>query len=206
MATQDDLKNVREQGSVEELVPPKEELLTMTRAQLDEIKQQIVAETARKLSEDPDMVEKLRLTLERDSAIKVVENKGQFADPALKVIQSGSLAPLDHQEAVAKPHKTDPSKVYRFINKADENLYSLRRHQGYEPIKDETGNEVRYMDGVLATMPKERYDREIRALTEAKKILKRTSARKAADDFKELAAREGSGSVGHGVRVDIEKE
>lgn len=203
MATQEELKKAR--TNVEELVPDKEDMLMMSVEQLNEIKQQIAAETAKMLAESPDMIEKLRLTLERDSAIKKVDARGQFADPALKIIQSGSLAPLDHQEAVAKPHKTDPSKVYRFINKTNEALHELRRHQGYEPVKDEDGNEVRYMDGVLAAMPKERYDQEIRAQTEARKLLKKTSARKAAEEFKEMANRQGSGSIGHGVKVDVDK-
>jgi len=193
------------ENTVETLVPPKEELLTMTKEQLDGLKEVIISETAAKMMMDPDFRDKLRLQLERDSAIRIVENQGQFADPALRVVKSGSLGPVDHQEAVAAPHKTDPSMTYRFINKDNEALYQLRRYQGYEPIRDEKGNEVRYMDGVLAKMPKRKYDDTIGAEREARKMLKKQGAKNTADNFIEMGRRQGV-KVESSVKVDVTRE
>ena len=192
------------ENTVEKLVPPKEELLTMTMEQLKELKEIIIEETSAKLLMDPDYREKLRLQLERDSAIRKVEARGDFADPAVKMIRSGSLTPIDHQEAVARPYKTDPSKTYRFINKDNATLYQLRRYQGYQPIKDAEGNEVRYMDGVLAEMPKAQYEATIGAQTQARKMLKKQAAKDAHDNFLEMGARMGLKTEGN-VQIDIAK-
>lgn len=192
-------------NSVENLVPEKEELVQMTKEQLEDLKRVIIEETSAKMMMDPDFRDKLRLQLERDSAIKKVNAKGQFADPALKVIQSGSLTPVDHQEAVAKPYKTDPSKTYRFINKDNEALYQLRRYQGYTPIKDESGNEVRYMDGVLADMPKAQYDETVGAQREARKMLKKQAAKNAHENFIEMGERMGLKTEGS-IKIDVAKD
>jgi hypothetical protein len=204
-STEEKMAKLSKENTVEKLVPPKEELVSMTDEQLEALKKTIVEETAAKLMMDPDYRDKLRLQLERDSAIRRVEHRDQFADPALKVMQSGSLGPIDHQEAVAKPYKTDPSKTYRFINKDNEALYQLRRYQGYEPIKDDSGNEVRYMDGVLAQMPKAQYDETIGAQTKARKMLKKQAAADAKENFKEMGRRLGIETEGH-VSVDVQKE
>lgn len=194
-----------EGNTVEGMVPPKDKLITMTEEQLESLKALIVEETAAKMTMDPDFRSKLRLQLERDSAIKVVDARGQLQDPALRVIQSGSLGPIDHQEAVAAPHKTDPSMTYRFINKDNEALYQLRRYQGYEPVRDAKGNEVRYMDGQLAKMPKAQYEDTIGAQTRARKMLKRQASKDSADNFIEMGRRMGLKTEG-GVKVDITKE
>lgn len=189
-------------STVQAMVPPKEELITMTREQLEELKRSIIEETARRMEDAPYM-ERIKLALERQEATREVDVQGQFADPALRVITGGSLAPLDHQEALARPYKTDPSMVYRFINKTDDNLHRLRRAQGYEPIRDANGNEVRYMDGVLAQMPREQYDETIGAQTKARKILKKQASKKHSEEFIEMGRREGLKMLGDGVKVDI---
>lgn len=191
--------------SVENMVPPKEQLIQMTPEQLKELREQIVKETTEKMMES-DYVDRMRASLERDSALRKVDNQGQFADPALKVIRSGSLAPIDHQEAVVAPHKTDSSKKYRVVNKANEELYQLRRYQGYEPVRDEDGNEVRYMDGVLAAMPKARYEETIEAQTNARKMLKKQAAKAQTEKFIEMGRRSGLEVTGSGIQVDVGRE
>ena len=189
--------------SVEDKVPPKEKLITMTEEQLAELRKSIVKETAEILKQEDDKRERLRVQLERDSALKKVDNKGQFADPAMRVIRSGTLSPVDHQSAVAAPYTTESSMKYRFINRTNEALYALRRHQGYEPILDESGNEVRYMDGLLTKMPMRKYEETILAETRARKMLKKQAAHNAAENFAEMARREGVEVTGDGLKVDI---
>lgn len=195
----------QEAKPIESIVPPREDLITMTPEQLAELKQQIIAEATKAITEG-DYFERMRVSLERDSALREVENKGQFADPALKVIRSGSLTPIDHQEATVAPFKTDPSKMYRVINKANEELLQLRRFQGYEPVKDADGNEVRYMDGVLAEMPKRKYEETIGAQVQARKLLKRQGSKNAANDFIEMGRRSGLKVEGDGVKVDVSRD
>lgn len=197
------MSNMEGKKSVEEKVPPKEKLITMTEEQLADLRKSILEETSEILKEMSDERDRLRAQLERDSALKQVENKGQFADPSLRVIRNGTLSPVDHQSAVAAPYINDPSMKYRFINRTNEALYALRRHQGYEPILDEDGNEVRYMDGLLTKMPMRKYEETILAERNARKLLKKQAAKNASENFVEIARREGVEVTGDGLKVDV---
>jgi len=191
-------------ASVEELVPDKDELITMSVEQLTMLKDRIMAETAQALAGDVDFMAKLRLQLERESALRTVENQGQFQDPALKIIQEGPLGPVDHQEAAIAPYKTDKSMNYRVINHRDETLRALRDYQGWKAVRDADGNVVRFMDGTLAEMKKTRFDETIGARVRANRILRGSLGENEAENFKEKAAQEGLKTFGDGLKVDID--
>lgn len=191
-----------EKPSVEDIVPDKEELITMSAAELGKLKDNIMAETAKMLMGDVDFRDKLRISLERDSAIRTVNAKGQFADPGLKVNQSRPLGPIDHQEAVIAPFKTDESMKYRMINNRDETLRAIRHYQGWIPVRDLEGNEVRYMDGILAKMPKEKHAETIGAVVEENKRLRGHGRDTTKERFEEAAAKEGFETFGDGLKLD----
>lgn len=190
--------------SIEDSVPDKEQLVTMTVEELTALKDRIMAETATALAGDVKFMDKLRLQLERDSAIRTVDNQGQFADPALKIIQEGPLGPMDHQEAAIAPFKTDKSMNYRVINHRDETLNALRRYQGWNPVRDADGNVVRFMDGTLAEMKTAKYDDTIGARVRANRILRGSLGSNEVENFKEKAAQEGLSTFGAGLKVDID--
>lgn len=188
--------------SVIDIVPEKEELITMSASALTELKDKIVAETTQMIMESEDFREKLRLNLEQASALKTVENQGQFADPGVRMVQSGSLGPIDHQEAVVGPYKTDKLMKYRVINNHDDTLNALRRYQGWHPVLDVDGHEVRFMDGTLAKMPKEQYDETIGARITANKLLRGQKQADRARTFAEEGAEDGLQTFGGGLKLD----
>ena len=188
--------------AVQELVPEKEQLITMTPDELEELKKRIIEETARQIMESPDHIERLRISMEKASALRDVENRKEYADPALVIMQSGPLGPIDHQEAVAAPFKTDPSMAYRFINHMDDTIRAVRAAQGWEPVLDEKGNVVRHMDGTLAKMPKRKKKDTLDARVEANKRLRKQSVHLEAQRFKEAAARQGVQTTGNGLQFD----
>lgn len=182
-------------------VPPKEEMVTMSRAELNDLLNEVKSDFAEQIKNAEDRMEKLRLSYERDDAVHRIKNKGEFADPALKIQQLGPLGPIDHQQRAIKAAGVEDQlkgKAARFVNTNAE-LSSLRRSQGYEPVLDKKGNEVRYMDGVLMAMPQSRYDEEI-----AKPAKVRKQIHKAAigQDFKETAAKNNVEVFGDGIQYD----
>lgn len=189
--------------SVESLVPEKDALITMSPDQLQTLVAKVQAETAALMADSPDFINKVRLQLEQNSALRTIENQGQFADPGVKVMQSGPLGPIDHQEAVIRPHMTDPSMKYRVINHRDETLYAIRRYQGYEPVRDAEGHEVRFMDGQLAQMPKDHYNETIGARVVANKALRRGAGLAESERFKDEARSKGFKTFGEGLKIDV---
>ena len=189
--------------SVESLVPDKEELITMSANQLEALVGKVQAETAALMADSPDFIAKIRLQLEKNSALNTIANKGQFADPRVEVRQLGPLGPIDHQEAVIHPHMTDPSMKYRVINHRDETLYAIRRYQGYTPVRDAEGHEVRFMDGMLAQMPKDHYNETIGARVAANRALRHSRGHAESERFKESAASQGFKTFGEGLKIDI---
>lgn len=185
------------------MVPPNEELITFTADEIEKLKASIVEETTTKIMESPDFRERLRLQLEQSSAMRSIDIRDRVADPALIVMQSGPLGPIDHQEAAVAPFKTDKSMKYRVINHRDETLNAVRRYQGWEPVRDKDGHEVRFMDGTLASMKIAKYDETIGAQTRAKKMLRRQSAELETERFKETAQSKGFETFGEGLKIDV---
>jgi hypothetical protein len=182
-------------------VPPKEEMVTMSKSELKDLMGEIKSDFAEQIKNAEDRYEKLKLTYERDDAIHQVKNKGEFADTSVKIRQLGPLGPIDHQQRAIQTAGVDDKlkgKAARFVNTNAE-LTSLRRSQGYEPVLDKKGNEVRYMDGVLMAMPQDRYDKEIIEPTRIRKEIHKAAI---GQDFKETAAKNRVETFGDGIQYD----
>lgn len=182
-------------------VPPKEELVSMTKDEMDILVKNIEEKYAKKFEEAMDSVERLRTSLEKDSELQYVKNRGQFADSDIEIRQLGPLGPVDHQMGVIKSSGVEDKlkgKQARFVNNNPE-LRALRRHQGYEPVLDKDGNEVRYMDGTLMAMPEERYKETIVKPRTQRKALHKRSLR---TRFDETARKAGIETFGDGIQYD----
>lgn len=182
-------------------VPSKEEMVTMSKAELDTVLQKVKDEFAEKLDKANDQIEKLKLSYEKDSTVKHIKNRGQYADDSITINQLGPLGPKDHQALSIKNAGVEEKlkgKVGRFVNNNPE-LRSLRRSQGYEPVRDKEGNEVRYMDGVLMAMPKDRYKQEV---AEPAKVRKDIHKRAIRGRFEEVAAKHNVEVFGDGIQYD----
>ena len=92
--------------------------------------------------------------------------------PKIEVI--GSRGPQNKQDKFMKSYRdANPDKTYRLLYGHADNL-PLRRMDGWEPVR-EAGNEVRFGDHILASMPKNRYQEEIVDKREAKIERKRVA-------------------------------
>jgi len=134
----------------------------------------IVREFTAKLATVEGNFEKLRLSIEmQDKKSKVGKPK-----PSGIEITAISHGPVDHQDRLVKLHidKTTGKEVLFANNKPE--IRSLRRSQGWEPVLDEKGDEVRYIDGVMMTMDPGKFQEEIRKPKEIKKALRRKSISK----------------------------
>lgn len=173
----DIMAEFRNVGGAEEKpsVPEKEEIVKMTKEELEKLIQGVKDSFAEQIKEatGPD---KLRAVLEQNSMINEIKNAGEDrVGGKVKVLRNpatlANLKPLDRQQALAREHAEQlKGKVPRFVNN-DADLRAMRRYQGYEPVLDSDGNEVRYVDGVLMAMPEKRYTEEIEGPRRARKAL-----------------------------------
>jgi len=123
------------------------------------------AEFDAKIAESNDRCEKLKLTLEK----KEVEKEVKRVKPTDGIKVTGSFNDSNVLDEMAKPYmEKDRDKRYRYISN-HEQLRSLRRSQGFQPVLNDDGDEVRYMDMVLAKMPEGQYQKEIIAPKERRR-------------------------------------
>jgi len=121
----------------------------------------IEGKLAKDLSDAKDENARLKATLEAQEAKHIAKHPEAGEAKSIQVL--GPLGPVDHLSRMAAPFEKDnPGHKFRFIN-TNPNLLSVRRGQGFEPVKDAKDQEIRYMDTVLASMPKERFKAEILA-------------------------------------------
>lgn len=182
-------------------VPKKEEMVTMSKADLEKLLSDVRSDFEKRIAESDDRIEKLKLKYEKESAEKHIRTKGEYADKDLKIRQVGPLGPIDHQARsidVAGVRDKLKGKRARFVSTNAE-LRSLRRSQGYEPVLDKEGNEVRYMDGTLMAMPADRYENEI---AEPARVRKELHKRAITNRFREDAAAAGVEVIGDGIKYD----
>lgn len=182
-------------------VPEKDKLVTMTKEELEDLVNDITKEFREELEKTSNRTEALQIALEKDSAIAKVNAKGQYADRDLSITQLGPLGPIDHQKAAIVNAGVDDQlkdKAYRFVSTNPE-LRALRRSQGYEPILDSRGNEVRYMDGTLMAMSKAKHQELVRKPVETRKAIHRAAIKQ---EFENKAIRAGVVPTGEGIVLD----
>lgn len=156
-------------------LPEKDELIQMSKSDLDTLIEGVVQKHNSEISEMKSHVERLEGELKKREQVSYLQRRGQesLRSKGVEVHQSRPLNPIDHQSQLVKENADKlKGKQPRFVTN-NESLRSLRRAQGYEPVRDEDGNEVRYMDGVLMGIPERRYKEEIESDREYRKSLRR---------------------------------
>lgn len=176
---------------VEDKIPSESTLKGMSNEEIEALKDSIRAEFSAEIKDTNDRFEALKKSFEMQETLLHVDRKGAKNETAekIKIRQRGPLGPIDHHGRLAEKYKEQlKGKKARFVTTADETLESLRRGQGYEPIRDEDGNEVRYMDGTLMAMPMRRFEEEVQQPKREKREIHRSQIMKR---FKEIGDSEG---------------
>lgn len=188
-------------------LPPKEELVTMTRSQLDEIVNKVRDETNKRIEEAENRMEALRRTYEQKEQLSYLERRGQESTrDRIEVNQTGPLNPPDHMGRLEREARRDGNlnnnQQSRWVNSDNKELHSLRRAQGYKPVKDGDGNEVRFMDTTLMAMPKQEYEENVKRPSEERKAHHRRAS--AQHQFEQAAESEGIRTEGS-ISYDTEE-
>jgi hypothetical protein len=119
--------------------------------------EQVIADLRDQLKNAETVNDRLRISLELQEA------KTAPTDPMKPsgIVYGPSFNPPNILEKVAVPYtKAEPDQHFRYIS-THPSVYALRRGQGYEPVLDAKGAEVRQGDVVLAKMPKARFNEEV---------------------------------------------
>lgn len=164
---------------------PGEALVQLSDEDFGKIVEMVQSKFQEQLDSANDRIEQMAIQLEKKDAERHLKHKGQFTDKNL-VIRPVRFGPPDHLSNLVKTAKEThdfAGKHIRFVNN-DQNIRSLRRAQGYDPVVDENGNEYRYMDEVLMTIPQGKYQAEIKQPTEDRKRFNRQGI---AESFRETA-------------------
>jgi hypothetical protein len=139
----------------------KDETLSMSKSDLKELLGDINKEYQAKLESATNEIERLKATLEMQDRQRNAIKKNDRPEGLPKVQVLGSFAPIDHQGMLAKPFiEKNKDRYYRFINSRPD-AASLRKAQGFEPVLDQKGGEVRYHDSILASMPRRAFEETI---------------------------------------------
>lgn len=181
---------------MEENVQEKADLVVTSKIDLEAIIKDIVKAYDVKIEAADNRIDQLALIIEMQQKTKEVTAPKR---PGVKVSPRSHNVP-DHMSILADANKDKlKGKIGRFVsNRSD--MRSLRRFQGYEPVLDENGKEVRYMDGVLMGVQKQRHEEEIRKPREEKKQFR---AKSVGARFEEDAAKAGVEVIGEGIEYDV---
>lgn len=130
---------------------------------------QEIEELKAKLAEAETSNERLQLSLDLQEKTLDAKNPDRLIPREGKIEVGMSFNPDNIMDQVAAPYKkADPGSQFRYIS-THPTVYPLRRGQGYTPVKDSEGNEVKLTDAVLAKMPRRQYEQEILGPRNAKK-------------------------------------
>lgn len=185
-------------------LPPKDELVTLSREELKNIIQDTIEETNRALREAP-YEEKLALVLDRDEKVRYLESQGEthIEKHSVKVKQSRPMGPIDQHgrmERTAKEAGAIPKgSRTRWVNTSNSELNSLRRSQGYKPVLVED-HEVRYADSVLMAMPAKQYEEEVQKPKQERR--ENYNRLRGGEAFKAAADTSGVETFGEGIQYD----
>lgn len=164
---------------------PSEKLITMTQSELTALIESVASKFIDKQNDMENRIEKLKVMYEKQDAENYLKHRGEFADQSIEIVQLGALSPVDNETALAQKarelHGFGNDTLLRFVNNHD-TIRPLRRSQGWEPVHDEKGNEVRDVDMVLMAMPRQKYDETVGKQKKAKKNF-RKKAREITREF-----------------------
>jgi len=187
----------KDKTEVRESAQEEADLVVTSRADLEAIIKDIVKAYDVKIQAADNKIDQLALTIEMQ------EKKAEVVSPKRSSIKvtPRSLNVPDHQSILVDANKDKlKGKIGRFVNNRPD-MRSLRRFQGYDPIIGDDGKEVRYMDGVLMGISKERHKEEIQKPREERKQFRAESI---GAKFKEDAAKAGVEVIGDGITYDKE--
>ena len=175
----------------------KADLVVTSRADLEAIIKDIVKAYDVKIEAADNRIDQLALTIEmqeKKAEVGKVDGSGIIVTPRSHNVP-------DHMSILADANKDKlKGKIGRYVNTRSD-MRSLRRFQGYEPILGDDGKEVRYMDGVLMGITKNRHKEEIQKPRDERK---RFRAESVGARFKEDAAKAGVEVIGEGIVYDKE--
>lgn len=163
----------------------------------EELVKEIEEKYDKKFSELEDRFDKLKAHYEkRDEIAKLDQSPNR---PNIKVYQNRPMGPVDHMGVLAKQHEDKlKGKHKRWVNK-HETVMPVRAAQGYEKVKDENGNEVRYMDEVLMAMPERKYQETVKSEVDARRARHRGAIQ---ESFHETGKEHGVETFGTGIDYD----
>lgn len=145
-------------------------------------------------------MEKITSMLEK----KYPDEQKNGTTPGLQIL--GPVVMKNIYKEFAKPYiEAEPEKQFRFVF-AHQEVLPQRRMYGWEPVKDTNGNEVRFGDQVLASMPKRRYQTEIVSRREAKVEHKRRANAQAVETQIEDLRKDMKNPGRYAVNYDVKYE
>ncbi len=183
----------------------KAELVQMSVADFKAMLSEVVKTFNEEIGEMRTQQDKLVATLERESTVQNIKS-ARTGGPAVQVI-GVNYTPKTATDIIEEKYKDkiDGTERKRWVN-TRETLRSLRRAQGWTPILDEKGDEVRVGDTSLMKMSEERYQREVRGPQNAQRDDRRRATKESVDsDLRETAKRAGAQVVGPGIVYDEDK-
>lgn len=188
------------ENELKDNLPEKDELVTLSKKELDDLIETVRKDAAEKVDEAVSQVEKLKIKYEQQEAESYLKRRGEETNSKITVRPNRDFGPPDGMDLIAKEHSAKlKNKAARFVTDRPE-IRSLRRSQGYEPIRDGDGAEVRYMDSVLMAMPERKYQEEIAQPIAERKAVNR---RAVVERFKGSAENAGVKVDGDGIKYDV---
>jgi len=162
-------------------------------------KDELLAELSLKLEKAESLNQRLEAQLEHFDKKALIDHPEKAVPTRIQVL---SFGPKDRLSIMSAEYmKQNPDRHYRFIN-THQTVYALRRAQGYEPVKDAKGEDVKYMDCVLASMPENRFQDEI---VKPKEALSKHHHGDTLAAFKDTGTEEGIKTFGE-IKYDNKKE
>lgn len=134
------------------------DVVTMSKGDLSSLINDLKKGYDKKIEDMESSFEKVKLQLEKNSNVRILEKQGEFRPSGVRVHQYG---PPDMRSRMdAKYKKEHPDRFHWWVTNHP-TLLPLRRAQGFEPVHDKNGSEVTDLDGVLMSMPLAKAEEEI---------------------------------------------
>jgi len=135
-----------------------QKVVSMSKSDTEKLIKELKDGYDKKIADMESSFEKVKVQLEKNSNVRILEKKGEFRSNGVEVRQYG---PPDMRSRMdAKYKKAHPDRFHWWVTNHP-TLLPLRRAQGFEPVLDKNGSEVTDLDGVLMSMPLAKAEEEI---------------------------------------------
>jgi hypothetical protein len=164
-------------------IPAKDVVMQMTSEQVEALIRKVIAENP----VQGDFKERATITLLVQEQVKKLLNP----EPAPRIFVHTNDPWAQFKEGMASvPEKTSDGQKLRYGNTRPDAM-ARRRSQGYEPVLDESGNQIRVGDMVLLKISKEKHEKVIAEPLRARREARRSIVRNLAESFHETGRRLG---------------